>query len=60
MTRRVKVDVPNFNGRFDPNVFVDWLDSLENYSKWYGIIDIECYKNKIGNIRQEILTTYPT
>lgn len=30
MAKRVKVDVPNF-GRFDLDLFVDWLDSMEDY-----------------------------
>ena len=33
MVRRVKVDVPDFDGRFDLNMFVDWLDCMEDYFK---------------------------
>ena len=29
MARRVKVDLSDFNGGFDLNMFVDWLDSSQ-------------------------------
>jgi len=27
----MKVEVSDFNGKFDPDVFYDWLVSLEDY-----------------------------
>ena len=30
MTKKVTVDVPDFDGSHDPNAFVDWLDRLED------------------------------
>jgi len=29
----------NFDGRHDPNAFVDWLD-LQDYFEFYGMTDI--------------------
>lgn len=40
MTRKIKVDAPDFDGRHDPNAFVDWLDRLEDYFEFYGMTDI--------------------
>jgi hypothetical protein len=31
LTNQMKVEVSNFNGKFDPDVFHDWLVSLEDY-----------------------------
>ena len=31
ITKKVRVEVPNFEGRIDPQVFLDWLTSLERY-----------------------------
>ncbi|KAJ8421179.1 hypothetical protein Cgig2_026983 [Carnegiea gigantea] len=35
--RKVKFDVPAFDGTHDLNAFVDWLDCLENYFEFYGM-----------------------
>ena len=43
MARRVKVDVLDFDSRFNP-VFVDRLYSMEDYFEWYGMINIECVR----------------
>lgn len=39
ITRKVKVDVPEFDGKHNPIVFVDWLDCLEDYFEFYGMTD---------------------
>jgi hypothetical protein len=31
LTKQMKVEVSDFNGKFDPDVFHDWLVSLEDY-----------------------------
>ena len=31
LTKQMKVEVSDFNGKFDPDVFHDWLVSLKNY-----------------------------
>ena len=40
VTRKVKVDVPDFDGIYDPNAFVDWLDRLKDYFEFYGMTNI--------------------
>ena len=41
ITKQVKVNAPEFDGRMDPNVFTDWLVSIEEYFDWYEMIDSE-------------------
>ena len=41
ITKKVKVDAPEFDGRMDPNVFSDWLVVIEEYFDWYEMIDSE-------------------
>ena len=41
ITKKVKVNAPEFDGRMDPNVFSDWLVSIEEYFDWYEMIDSE-------------------
>jgi len=31
----IKVDVSNFDGRLNPQYYLDWVMSLERYFKWY-------------------------
>ena len=33
--KNIKVDVSNFDGRVDPQYYLDWVMSLERYLKWY-------------------------
>jgi hypothetical protein len=33
LIKQMKVEVSDFNGKFDPDVFHDWLVSLEDYFK---------------------------
>jgi hypothetical protein len=37
ITKRVWVDVPNFQGKLDPHAFQDWIMSLEDYFGWYRL-----------------------
>jgi len=31
LTERIKVDVPDFDGKLEPNAFEDWLIVTEDY-----------------------------
>ena len=33
--KSIKIDVPNFEGRHDPQLFVDWTLQLDRYFTWY-------------------------
>ncbi|KAI9186228.1 hypothetical protein LWI28_015068 [Acer negundo] len=35
--RKVKVDAPEFDGRLDANVFLDWLAAMDDYFEWCNI-----------------------
>jgi hypothetical protein len=35
--KRVRVDVPDYHGKFEPRVFQDWLTFLEDYFDWSGL-----------------------
>ena len=39
--KKVKVSVPKFDGRMDPNAFFYWLVAIEEYFDWYEMIDSE-------------------
>lgn len=37
LTKRMKVDVPDFFGKIEPNAFEDWLTSIEDYFDWFDV-----------------------
>ena len=37
--KSIKIDVPNFNGRHDPQLFIDWTLQLDRYFTWYELIE---------------------
>ena len=39
ITKKVRMEVPNFEGRVDPTIFSDWLASIEEYFDWYDMSD---------------------
>uniref|UniRef100_A0A5B7BML6 RNA-directed DNA polymerase n=1 Tax=Davidia involucrata TaxID=16924 RepID=A0A5B7BML6_DAVIN len=41
ITRKVKIDAPSFDGKLDPNVFLDWLADIEDYFEWYDMSDYQ-------------------
>ena len=41
ITRKVKVDVPSFDGKIDATTFSDWIVAMEDYFDWYEMSDIE-------------------
>ena len=34
ITKRVRVDVPDFSVKLDPQAFTDWITALEDYFDW--------------------------
>ena len=41
ITRKVKVDVPSFDGKIDATTFSDWIVAMEDYFDWYEMSNIE-------------------
>ncbi|GMY33688.1 Transposon Ty3-G Gag-Pol polyprotein [Fagus crenata] len=39
IAKKVRVEVPDFAGKIYPQVFSDWLASLERYFEWYDMSD---------------------
>jgi len=37
LTKRMKVDVPDFLGKLEPNVFEDWLTAIKDYFDWFSV-----------------------
>ncbi|KAA8548248.1 hypothetical protein F0562_004491 [Nyssa sinensis] len=37
LTKRMKVDVPDFYGKLEPNAFEDWLTAIEDYFDWFAV-----------------------
>ena len=38
ITRKVKVDVPSFDGKIDATTFSDWIVAMEDYFDWYEML----------------------
>jgi len=41
ITRKVKVDVPSFDGKIDAITLSDWLVAMKDYFDWYEMFNIE-------------------
>ena len=41
ITRKVKVDVPSFDGKIDATTYSYWLVVMEDYFDWWEMSDIE-------------------
>ncbi|KAG5535161.1 hypothetical protein RHGRI_023069 [Rhododendron griersonianum] len=39
ITKKIKMEVPDFEGKVNPTLFHDWLASIEEYFDWYGMAD---------------------
>ncbi|KAF3953567.1 hypothetical protein CMV_021002 [Castanea mollissima] len=39
ITKKVRMAVPDFEGRVDPTIFSDWIASIEEYFDWYDMAD---------------------
>ena len=37
ITKKVKVDVSNFDGTYDPQYFCDWLADMNHLFDWYNM-----------------------
>ena len=41
ITRKVKVNMPSFDGKIDATTFSNWLVAMEDYIDWYEMSNIE-------------------
>ena len=41
ITKKVKVEAPEFDGRLDPTYFLDWLANMEDFFDWYDMNDTQ-------------------
>ena len=39
ITKKVRIEAPDFEGKVDATQFVDWLAAIEEYFDWYDITD---------------------
>ncbi|GFZ14757.1 similar to SEC6 [Actinidia rufa] len=39
ITKKIKMEVPDFEGKVDPTAFSDWIASIEEYFDWYNMSD---------------------
>jgi len=39
LTKRMKVDVPDFYGKLEPHAFEDWLTAIEDYFDWFVVLE---------------------
>ena len=39
ITKKVRMEVPDFEGKVDATQFVDWLAAIEEYFNWYDMMD---------------------
>ena len=39
ITKKIKMEVPDFEGRIHPIAFSDWIASNEEYFDWYNMLD---------------------
>ncbi|KAF7144488.1 hypothetical protein RHSIM_Rhsim04G0004700 [Rhododendron simsii] len=39
ITKKIKMEVPDFEGKVNPTLFHDWLASIEEYFDWYDMAD---------------------
>jgi len=64
-----RVDVFDFTGRQDPDVFQDWLVSLEDYFEWFSVPEnrkVKFVKLKLqgaahawwGNVKEQLSRTH--
>lgn len=52
-TKKVKIDVPDFDGRFDATNFIDWVSAIEEYFDWYDMTNerrVRFAKMKLVNL----------
>jgi len=42
--KNIKIDVPTFDGRHDPKLFLDWTLQLDKYFTWYNLTELRKIK----------------
>jgi len=42
--KNIKIDVPNFEGRHNPQLFVNWTLQLDRYFTWYELTEFRKVK----------------
>ena len=50
---RVKVEVPDFKGELNPDLFMDWIQELEKYFDMEGIEEMDPRRTKIAASRMK-------
>ena len=52
--KSIKLDVPTFHGRLDPQLFLDWLQSIDKYFTWYVALKLTSqasqYRTNVENM----------
>ena len=44
ITKKIKMEVPDFEGRVDPTAFSDWIASIKEYFDWYNMSDEQIFR----------------
>jgi hypothetical protein len=68
LTKRMKIDVPDFHGKLDPHAFEDWLTAIEDYFDWFAVSEnrkTRCVRLKLkgharawwGNVEEQLRRT---
>ena len=39
LTKRMKIDVPDFYGKLEPRAFEDWLTTIKDYFDWFAVLE---------------------
>ena len=42
--KSIKIDIPTFNGRHVPQLFLDWTQQLDKYFTWYDLTELRKVK----------------
>jgi hypothetical protein len=68
LTKRMKIDVPDFHGKLNPHAFEDWLTAIEDYFDWFAVSEnrkTRCVRLKLkgharawwGNVEEQLRRT---
>ena len=49
--KSIKVDAPSFDGRFDPQVYINWQLAMDRYFRWHNMFE----SRKIRKIRFAVM-----
>lgn len=47
----IKIEIPNFDGKDDPKVFSNWLDSIQEFFDWNNMVD----DRKLGSAKMKLV-----